>query len=66
MTQANHIVYPLTETVKDTINGYPCEVAVHDSTGSLVGYWAYGYYEPELPYNGESGTTSRKVNNEKH
>ena len=56
MTQANHIVYPLTEVVKATDGGRASEVAIHDNTGRLVGYWAYGYYDPELPITGKQHT----------
>jgi hypothetical protein len=42
------------ETIKDTINGIPCEIEYRSKlTGNVVGYWAYGYYDPNLPYNGD-------------
>ena len=44
------------EIIKDTINGYPSEVAFYDKNNILVGYWAFGYFDPELPYQGNLDT----------
>ncbi len=36
---------------KEIINGITAEYAVVSKrTGKVVGYWAYGYYDPSLPY----------------
>lgn len=29
------------------------EIEYLDRNGKVVGYWAYGYYDPSLPYQGE-------------
>lgn len=39
--------------VIDTYAGYPCEIAYYDIDGILIGYYAYGAYDPDLPYKGE-------------
>lgn len=42
-------------TIKDTINGLACEIEYKSKlTGNVVGYWAYGNYDQELPYTGNS------------
>lgn len=44
----------LTCVVKDSIDSRPCEFEIISvKTNQVVGYWAYGYYDPELPYQGE-------------
>ncbi len=42
----------ITKCVVDSINGYPCEIAYYDRTGKMIGYWAYGYYDPEGKFQG--------------
>jgi hypothetical protein len=32
--------------------GLVCEEAFYDCNGTLIGYFAYGYYQPDLPYKG--------------
>lgn len=39
--------------VRDSIEGIICEIAYIDRFGRVVGYWAHGYYEPDLPYQGQ-------------
>ena len=36
--------------VKDTIGGAVSEMAALDENGKVVGYWAYGSWDPSLPY----------------
>ena len=42
----------ITEKVKDSLDGLPCEIAYYNIEGELVGYWAYSYFDPKLPYKG--------------
>lgn len=49
----------LTETIIDTTNGMPCEIEYRDAENTLVGFWAYGSFDPELPYQGDEGAYSR-------
>lgn len=42
----------LTETVKSVDVGVASELEYKDELGNVVGYWAYGYYDPSLPYQG--------------
>ncbi len=30
-----------------------CEIAYYGRFNKLIGYWAYGSYDPSLPYKGE-------------
>ena len=41
----------ITIKVEDSIDWRECERS-YWARGRLVGYWAYGYYDPELPYQG--------------
>jgi len=43
----------ITCKVVDTINGLPCEKAYYGRRGKLIGYWAYGNFDPEAPYQGQ-------------
>ena len=36
--------------VKDRIGGMECEIEYVGFWGSIVGYWAYGYYDDSLPF----------------
>jgi hypothetical protein len=36
-----------------TIANVPCEISYIDSKGREVGYWAYGYFDPRAPYQGD-------------
>ena len=38
--------------VKDRINGITCETAYYNADDELIGWWAYGYFDPNLPYQG--------------
>lgn len=42
----------VTSKVVSDINGVSCEVAYYGRGGRMVGYWAYGYYDPAFPYQG--------------
>lgn len=33
--------------------GRASEIAYKDRWGRVVGYWAYGYFDPYLPYKGD-------------
>lgn len=37
--------------VKSTIDGVVVEVAYMDRDGKIVGYWACGHFDPNLPYS---------------
>ena len=43
--------YIRTEVV-DTIEGVVCEEAYYNAAGEMIGYMAYGKYDPSLPYQG--------------
>ena len=36
--------------VKYTVAGTVAEIAYFDSKGKVVGYWAYGHFDPSFPY----------------
>lgn len=38
------------KVMKESINGIEAEVAIYNTKGKMVGYWAYGHYDPRLPY----------------
>lgn len=38
------------QEVRSVDGGIPSEVAYLDRKGQLVGYWAYGYFDPSMPY----------------
>jgi hypothetical protein len=42
----------ITQRTVDSINGRPCEIAYYDRNGKMIGYWAYGYFDPEGEYRG--------------
>lgn len=44
----------VTETIKAIDGGVPSEIEYRDESGEVVGYWAYGYYDPSLPYQGDA------------
>lgn len=47
---------PLTEHVTDSMDAWGAptvtEYEVRTAKGKLVGYWAYGNFDPSLPYRG--------------
>ena len=43
----------ITSNIIDNINYTPCEIEYVDKNGKTIGYWAYGYFEPYLPYQGQ-------------
>ncbi len=44
----------LTEKVKATAgDNVTAEIEYRDKEGNIVGYWAYGSWNPNLPYQGE-------------
>ena len=43
---------PITETIKSIDGGVASEIEYRDCTGRVIGYWAYGSYDPSLPYRG--------------
>lgn len=51
----------LREETKDTLDGYiVLEYAVYSCrTGQMVGYWAYGHFDPSMPYRGQPAVWSR-------
>jgi hypothetical protein len=43
----------ITERVVDFAGGgIPCEIEYRGRGGKLVGYWAYGNFDPAFPYRG--------------
>lgn len=43
----------ITETVKSTAgDGVTAEIEYRGRGGKVVGYWALGYFDPSLPYQG--------------
>jgi hypothetical protein len=38
--------------IKSYDNGHVSEIAYYDRKGKMVGYWAYGHFEPYMPYQG--------------
>jgi hypothetical protein len=41
---------PITAVVMGRINGSACEIEFRDRCGNVIGYWAYGAFDPGLPY----------------
>jgi hypothetical protein len=42
----------ITQTIKADINGTACEIEYAGRKGKVIGYWAYGYFDPSGPYQG--------------
>lgn len=40
-------------TVKAVDGGVESEIEYTGRFGRIVGYWAYGYFDPALPYKGD-------------
>ena len=38
--------------VKATEQGHVAEEAFYDADGNIIGYWAYGHYDPAYPFQG--------------
>ena len=34
------------------VNGVVSEILLTGRRGKVIGYWAYGYYDPNFPYQG--------------
>lgn len=52
---------PITERVVDTHDSYmPVEIEYKDRRGRVVGYWAYGAWEPEGPFKGQIMTVQER------
>jgi len=43
----------VSKRVKDMINYTVCEEEFYGRNNKVIGYWAYGYYDPSLPYQGQ-------------
>lgn len=42
------------EVIVDTMDGWlVMETKYVDKNGEILGYWAHGYYEPFMPYQGQ-------------
>jgi len=41
------------ERVVSRIEGTPCEIEYTGRFGRVIGYWAYGSFDPSEPYQGE-------------
>lgn len=42
----------ITETIKSVDGGVPSEIEYRGRGNAIVGYWAYGHFDPTLPYQG--------------
>ena len=43
----------ITSKVKDMAGDHVvAEIEYYDENGVTIGYWAYGYFDPSLPYQG--------------
>lgn len=40
--------------VVDRIDNTVCEIKYTGRFNCVVGYWAYGYFDPKLPYKGQT------------
>jgi hypothetical protein len=38
--------------ITERIDYVPCEIEYKNSKGDTIGFWAYGYFDPGLPYRG--------------
>lgn len=52
LEQKNPNGYAISKVIT-TVQGHVAEEAFYDSEGNLVGYFAYGYYDPTLPFQGD-------------
>ena len=43
----------ITSRIDDTINNIPCEITYFGRCGEVIGFWAYGSFDPSLPYRGD-------------
>lgn len=41
------------EEVRSIDGGVVSEIAIFDRRGRMVGYWAYGGFDPAYPYKGD-------------
>jgi len=49
---------PITSEVKEYVQHHPAEIEYRNSEGKVVGYWAYGHFDPSLPYQGDTAPTT--------
>lgn len=42
----------ITETVKSVDGGVVSEIEYRGRNGKVIGYWAYGHFDPSGPYRG--------------
>jgi len=42
----------ITETIKSVDGGAVSEIEYRGRRGMIVGYWAYGHFDPSMPYRG--------------
>ena len=45
--------YPIKKKVTCYIDYRECEAEFYSRQGEVVGVWAYGYYDPHMPYQGQ-------------
>lgn len=45
----------ITSEVKSIDGGHISEIAYKDRNGIIIGYWAYGSFDPSFPYRGQDG-----------
>ena len=41
------------EVIKAVDGGVASEIAYYGRFNRLIGYWAYGYFDPKYPYRGD-------------
>ncbi len=52
--KASESIEPATELVQAVDGGVASEIAYYNESGELIGYWAYGSWDPSYPYQGQS------------
>lgn len=43
----------ITHEVRGTVNGVAAEIEYYGRNGKPIGYWAYGHFDPGMPYQGD-------------
>ena len=43
----------LIEVVTEMVENHPAEIKYLDPYNQVVGYWAYGSWDPHMPYQGD-------------
>lgn len=51
----------ITEVIKAIDGGCVSEIEFLGPDGNIIGYWAYGYYDPQYPYQGNESIMDEEV-----